>query len=77
MVPPSYQLTMILPPKFNKYESEASQFINGLKTKNPKLEESQRAGRALLWDKAPIDLDWKRRNDESRLKQKAYVYGNE
>lgn len=77
MVPPSYQLTMILPPKFKKYESEASQFINELKTKNPTLEESQRAGRALLWDKAPIDLDWKRRNDESRLKQKAYVYGNE
>jgi hypothetical protein len=68
---------MILPPKFDKYESEASQFINELKKKDPKLEESQRAGRALLWDKSPIDLDWKRRNDESRIKQNAYVYGNE
>ena len=67
---------MILPPKFAQYESEASQFINELKKNNPKLEESQRNGRALLWDKSPIDLDWKRRNDESRLKQQAYVYQN-
>jgi hypothetical protein len=68
---------MILPPKIVQYESEATQFINGLKKQNPQLEDSQRAGRALLWDKAPIDLDWKRRNDDSRIKQKAYVYGNE
>jgi len=67
---------MILPPKFNLYESEASQFIQELKKKNPKLEESQRAGRALLWDKAPIDLDLKKRADESRVTQQAYVYQN-
>ncbi|HEY8027627.1 MAG TPA: DUF3460 family protein [Burkholderiaceae bacterium] len=67
---------MILPPKFNLYESEASQFIQDLKKKNPKLEESQRAGRALLWDKAPIDLDQKKRADESRVKQQPYVYQN-
>jgi len=67
---------MALPPKFNLYESEATQFINDLKKKNPKLEESQRAGRALLWDKAPIDLDQRKRADESRVKQQAYVYQN-
>ena len=67
---------MILPPKIVTYESEATQFINGLKKQNPALEESQRAGRALLWDKAPIDLDWKRRNDDSRITQQAYVYQN-
>lgn len=67
---------MILPPKIVTYESEATQFINGLKKQNPALEESQRAGRALLWDKSPIDLDWKRRNDDSRIKQQAYVYQN-
>lgn len=65
---------MPLPPKFNLYESEATQFINDLKKKNPKLEESQRAGRALLWDKAPIDLDQRKRADESRVRQQAYVY---
>jgi hypothetical protein len=67
---------MALPPKFNLYESEATQFINELKKKDPKLEESQRAGRALLWDKAPIDLDQRKRADESRVKQQAYVYQN-
>ena len=67
---------MLLPPKFNLYESEASQFINALKKKDPTLEESQRAGRALLWDKAPIDLDQRKRADESRVKQQAYVYQN-
>jgi hypothetical protein len=67
---------MILPPKFNLYESEASQFINDLKKKNPKLEESQRAGRALLWDKAPIDLDQSKRANESRVMQQPYVYQN-
>jgi hypothetical protein len=67
---------MPLPPKFNLYESEATQFINKLKKDNPKLEESQRAGRALLWDKAPIDLDQRKRADESRVTQQAYVYQN-
>ncbi|HXA46136.1 MAG TPA: DUF3460 family protein [Burkholderiaceae bacterium] len=67
---------MILPPKFQSYESEASQFINQLKKKNPQLEESQRAGRALLWDKEPIDLDQRKRADESRIDQQPYVYQN-
>jgi hypothetical protein len=67
---------MILPPKFQLYESEASQFINQLKKKNPQLEESQRAGRALLWDKEPIDLDLRKRADDSRVAQQAYVYQN-
>lgn len=67
---------MKLPPKFQLYESEASQFINQLKKQNPQLEESQRAGRALLWDKEPIDLDQRKRADESRVDQQAYVYQN-
>lgn len=67
---------MILPPKFQTYESEASLFINQLKKQNPKLEESQRAGRALLWDKEPIDLDQTKRANESRVRQQAYVYQN-
>lgn len=59
-----------------KYESEATQFIAELKQKNPQLEEQQRAGRALLWDKAPIDLDKVARDQESRVKQQSYVYQN-
>ena len=65
---------MILWKKQTRYESEATQFINDLKQKNPLLEEGQREGRALLWDKAPIDLDERARADESRVQQQAYVY---
>ncbi|MES2105762.1 MAG: DUF3460 family protein [Pseudomonadota bacterium] len=60
--------------QFQLYESEATQFINGLKKANPKLEQSQRDGRALLWDKAPIDLDTQKDTKESRINQQAYVY---
>jgi hypothetical protein len=67
---------MKLSKQFQMYESDITQFINDLKKKNPKLEESQREGRALLWDKAPIDLDLTKRNNESRVKQQAYVYQN-
>lgn len=65
---------MKLSKQFNLYESETSQFIKQLKQQNPQLEESQRAGRALLWDKAPLDLDQMKRADESRIQQQAYVY---
>ena len=58
------------------YQSEATQFINDLKQKNPNLEASQREGRALLWDKAPIDLDQMERTKSSRVTQQAYVYQN-
>ncbi|MDO8651187.1 MAG: DUF3460 family protein [Undibacterium sp.] len=60
--------------QFQLYESEATLFINGLKQANPKLEQDQREGRALLWDKAPIDLDNQQRVDESHIDQQAYVY---
>lgn len=60
--------------QFQLYESEATLFINGLKQANPKLEQGQREGRALLWDKAPINLDNQQRADESRIDQQAYVY---
>jgi hypothetical protein len=56
------------------YESEITKFIKDLKQKNPALEQKQREGRALLWDKEPIDLDTQRRTAESRIKQQAYVY---
>jgi hypothetical protein len=62
--------------QFTRYESEITQFIKELKQKNPALEESQRAGRALLWDKDPIDLDATDRGRESRVDQQPYVYQN-
>ncbi|MBC3934409.1 DUF3460 family protein [Undibacterium rugosum] len=62
--------------QFSLYESEATNFLQNLKKANPHLEQSQRDGRALLWDKAPIDLDVASRNKESRVAQQAYVYQN-
>lgn len=67
---------MIFSKQFQGYESDATQFIKSIKEANPKLESGQREGRALLWDKAPIDLDTLKRADESRLQQQAYVYQN-
>jgi hypothetical protein len=61
---------------FNLYQSEATKFLSELKEKNPHLEQQQLAGRALLWDKAPIDLDKSARDKESRVKQQPYVYQN-
>ncbi|QAU34195.1 DUF3460 family protein [Janthinobacterium sp. 17J80-10] len=67
---------MKLSKQYSLYESEITRFIKDLKEKNPKLEEQQRAGRALLWDKTPVDLDARERAEQSRVKQQAYVYQN-
>ena len=66
--------------KFSKqhsmYESEHTKFIAELKKSNPAIEEGQRAGRALLWDKAPTPLAEQDKAAEARVKQQAYVYQN-
>ena len=67
---------MKLSKQFSQYESDFTKFIKELKTKNPQLDTDQRAGRALLWDKQPIDLDQRARAEESRVKQQPYVYQN-
>lgn len=60
--------------KFKDYESDHTKFIRELKEKKPHLEEQQRANRAILWDKAPLDLEAFERDKQSRVKQQAYVY---
>ena len=67
---------MKLTRQFKGYQSEITQFIEELKQKNPALEEQQRIGRALLWDKDPIDLDATDRARASGVKQQPYVYQN-
>lgn len=62
--------------QFRLYESEATQFLNQLKVDNPQLEAEQRAGRAIWWDKDPIDLDEQKRSQASQVNQQAYVYQN-
>jgi hypothetical protein len=56
------------------YQSEVTQFLSDLKLAKPHLEQSQREGRARLWDKDPIDLDAYERTQRSRVAQKPYVY---
>ncbi|MBI0327600.1 DUF3460 family protein [Burkholderia plantarii] len=56
------------------YQSEITQFLNQLKQQKPSLEDEQRKGRALLWDKQPIDLDERSAQQQSRVKQTSYVY---
>ncbi|MGZ8288999.1 MAG: DUF3460 family protein [Telluria sp.] len=62
--------------QFSLYESDHTKFISELKAANPAIEEGQREGRALLWDKAPRTLDEQQRRADSRVRQQAYVYQN-
>ena len=55
------------------YTSDATNFINQMKADKPGLEQSQRQGRALLWDKR-IDLDLKTETDAAEVAQQSYVY---
>lgn len=55
------------------YTSDATQFIEQLKTQRPGLEAEQRQGRELLWDKQ-VDRAFQREADEARVPQGAYVY---
>ncbi|WP_019141496.1 DUF3460 family protein [Noviherbaspirillum massiliense] len=56
------------------YESDFTKFLKDLKEKNPDIERKQREGRAIWWDRPPLDLDSRRRLKESSVKQQAYVY---
>ncbi len=56
------------------YESEASRFLRQLKADNPGLEAEQRRGRAIWWDKTPLNLDRRREEAASRVAQQAYPY---
>ena len=55
------------------YTSQATQFIEQLKAQKPQLEKDQRAGRALLWDKA-VDREAQQAFQAARVAQKPYVY---
>jgi hypothetical protein len=62
-----------MPLFWKKYESDVTQFIGTLKAKKPTLEAEQRAGRALLWDRAldrEAQADWQ----DAEVPQQPYVY---
>jgi hypothetical protein len=62
-----------MPLFWKPYKSDVTQFIEELKTKKPTLEEEQRAGRAILWDKR-LDLDAEAEYKDARIPQQPYVY---
>ena len=67
-------LTITTMPLFWKpYKSDATQFIDSLKQRDPKLEERQRQGRSLLWDRDQ-DRDAEAEWQDARVEQQAYVY---
>jgi hypothetical protein len=65
-----------MPLFWKPYQSDATVFIDSLKARKPTLEAEQRAGRALLWDKA-IDRDAQGQWRESAVAQQPYVYQTE
>jgi hypothetical protein len=62
-----------MPLFWKPYKSEVTSFIEELKAKKPTLESEQRAGRALLWDRAQdreAQADWR----DAKVPQQPYVY---
>lgn len=55
------------------YTSDATQFIEQLKADKPTLEQEQRQGRSLLWDKQ-IDREFQSQAEAAEVAQGAYVY---
>lgn len=56
------------------YESDATRFLKELKAQRPTLEAEQQRGRAIWWDKQPIDLGRRAEENASRVMQKPYPY---
>lgn len=55
------------------YTSDTTLFLERLKTDRPSLEQEQRQGRALLWDKQ-IDRAFQADAETAKVAQRPYVY---
>jgi hypothetical protein len=66
---------MFLPARH--YVSDHTEFIRDLLAKKPQIAEEQKRGRAIWWDKSPDALALRRKMDEGRVAQSAYVYQDE
>ncbi|WP_206434456.1 DUF3460 family protein [Iodobacter ciconiae] len=60
--------------KNTQYVSDFTLFMDDYLVKNPEVAQGQLEGRALLWDKAPLDLDEHLRAIASKVQQKPYPY---
>jgi hypothetical protein len=62
-----------MPLFWKAYKSDVTSFIETLKTRKPSLEDEQRQGRALLWDKR-IDRSAEADYQDAKVPQQPYVY---
>ncbi len=62
-----------MPLFWKPYKSDVTRFIESLKAAKPTLEAEQRAGRALLWDKA-INREAQADFRAANVPQSPYVY---
>ena len=62
-----------MPLFWKPYKSDVSTFLETLKAAKPTLEAEQRAGRALLWDRA-LDRESLAEWREANVPQQPYVY---
>jgi hypothetical protein len=65
--------TATMPLFWKPYVSDVTGFIATLKQQDPKLEERQRQGRDLLWDR-DIDRSAESEYQDARVPQQPYVY---
>ncbi len=56
------------------YESDHTRFMRAWLEQNPQELEVQKSGRALWWDKPPLDPDVQRRLDAANVPRKPYYY---
>jgi len=62
-----------MPLFWKPYTSDVTRFIEQLKAQKPTLEDEQRRGRALLWDRR-IDREAQAEYGDARVPQQPYVY---
>ncbi|WP_428425311.1 DUF3460 family protein [Methylibium sp.] len=62
-----------MPLFWKPYRSDVTDFIATLKQRDPQLEEKQRRGRALLWDR-PQDRQAAAETRDACVPQQPYVY---
>jgi Protein of unknown function (DUF3460) len=62
-----------MPLFWKAYKSDVTSFIETLKARKPSLEDEQRQGRALLWDKR-IDRSAEADYRDAKVPQQPYVY---
>jgi hypothetical protein len=62
-----------MPLFWKPYKSDVTNLIDQLKARRPTLEDEQRSGRLLLWDKH-VDRDAQAEYRKARVRQQPYVY---